>query len=379
MSSRRRLRAAARGEPVDRIPVSPRLGWAVIARCGENTPMGQLRLRRKVYDFDIHMDVMGNRYPFVDPFATYRDRPGIRVEMSVTDEGPVRIVDRTIGTPDGPLHEVFKVPNPGRMEYGLSPNPVRLEHAVKSADDLDRVAHLLPEPDASPADAYRNLEAVLGEDGLVRCCVYGPIDHQAGELMPPDEMMVLWLTDRPFVERLVGMFWRQIMAQTRLLLEAGVRTFFTPWYWHSLSVGWGPRIFREWFLPMISELVSLIHAYDGLAFYYDDGRMMGIVPMLVEAGVDVVETCTPPPVGDFDLERAVREWGPRITFLGHTDLIYVLQRGSVEDVRRTVQRSCEIGRRGRFILGTTDGIREGTPLENIDAFFRYGREYGRIR
>jgi len=196
--------------------------------------------------------------------------------------------------------------------------------------------------------------------------------------MPPEQMMVHWLTNRPFVERLVGMFWRQIMAQTRQLLEAGVRTFFTPWYWHSLSVGWGPRIFREWFLPMISELVSLIHAYGGLAFYYDDGKMMGIVPLLVEAGVDVVETCTPPPVGDFDLERAVRDWGRRITFLGHTDLIYVLQRGSVEDVRRTVERSCAIGRQGRFILGTTDGIREGTPLENIEAFFRYGREYGRI-
>jgi uroporphyrinogen-III decarboxylase len=239
------------------------------------------------------------------------------------------------------------------------------------------VAHLLPEPDASPADPYRNLQTVLGEDGIVRCCVYGPIDHQAGELMPPEDMMVNWLTDRPFVERLVGMFWRQVMAQTRLLLEAGVRVFFTPWYWHSLSVGWGPNIFREWFLPMIAEQVALVHAYEGLVFYYDDGRMMGIVPMLVEAGVDVVETCTPPPVGDFDLEEAVRSWGPRITFLGNTDLIYVLQRGTVEDVRRSVQRSCEAGRRGRFILGTTDGIREGTPVANLDAFFRYGREYGR--
>jgi uroporphyrinogen-III decarboxylase len=74
----------------------------------------------------------------------------------------------------------------------------------------------------------------------------------------------------------------------------------------------------------------------------------------------------------------VREWGPRITFLGHTDLIYVLQRSSVEDVRRTVERSCAIGKRGRFILGTTEGMREGTPIENIDAFFRYGREYGRV-
>ena len=57
----------------------------------------------------------------------------------------------------------------------------------------------------------------------------------------------------------------------------------------------------------------------------------------------------------------------------------MLQRGTVEDLRRTVERSCQVGKRGRFILGTTDGMREGTPRENIDAFFRYGREYGRAR
>ncbi len=376
MTSRQRLIAAARGQPVDAIPVSPRLGFATTVRCGENTAFAQLRLRRQYYDFDIHMDVMGNRYPFFDPLETFRDRPGVDVEIRTHDEGSVRVVDRTIRTPAGPLHEVFRVPNPGHAEYGLAPNPVHTEHAIKGAEDLAKVACLIPETSAEPAVSCRSLEAVLGEDGLVRCCVYGPIDHQAGQLMPPEEMMVRWLTDRPVVELLVGMFWKQIMAQTKVLLEQGVRTFFLPWYWHSLSVGWGPRIFREWFLPMVSEQVALIHAYEGLAFYYDDGKMMGIVDMLVEAGVDVVETCTPPPVGDFDLEQAIERWGRKITFMGHTDLIYVLQRGTVADVRRTLERSCAAGKRGRFILGTSDSMREGTPRENVDAFFSLGRQLG---
>ena len=67
-----------------------------------------------------------------------------------------------------------------------------------------------------------------------------------------------------------------------------------------------------------------------------------------------------------------------MTFLGYVDLIYILQMGTVEDVRRTIQEACEIGGRdGGFILGTSDSVREGTPIENIDAYFRYGREYGR--
>ena len=149
---------------------------------------------------------------------------------------------------------------------------------------------------------------------------------------------------------------------------------------HTVILGWSPQIFREWFLPMIREQVALIHRYDGIADYYDDGKLMGILPFLAAAGVDLVETCTPPPVGDFDIARAKAEFGDRLAFKGYVDLIYVLQKGTVEDVRRQVYEACTVGGKGGgFVLGTSDSMREGTPIENIDAYFRYGREYGRQR
>jgi uroporphyrinogen-III decarboxylase len=247
---------------------------------------------------------------------------------------------------------------------------------VKSEDDLAKVAHLIPASDPGLAHEYRNLEVLAGEEALVRAVIYGPIDHAAGELMSVEDMMVSWMTNRPFAERFVGMFAAQVMAQTRAMCEAGVRHFFIPYYWHSLSVGWSPATFEEWFLPMVAEQVGIIHAHDGVAFYYDDGKLMGILPFLAGAGVDVVETCTPPPVGDFDLETAKRLYGDKITFMGYTDLIYVLQRGSPEDVRRTVEHACRIGGRG-FILGTSDSMREGTCRENVDTYFAAARRYGR--
>jgi hypothetical protein len=68
-----------------------------------------------------------------------------------------------------------------------------------------------------------------------------------------------------------------------------------------------------------------------------------------------------------------------MTLMGHTDLIYVIKEGTVEDVRQAVRQACQIGgKEGCFILGTSDSIREGTPIENIDAYFKYGREYGKL-
>jgi len=164
-----------------------------------------------------------------------------------------------------------------------------------------------------------------------------------------------------------------------VMLEEGVRYFYSSWYAHSLSVGWSPQIFREWFLPMIKSHVELVHSYDGIVDYYDDGKHMGIVEMLLETGVDVLETCAPPPVGDVDLAEARKICGNKMTLMGHTDLIYVIKEGTAEDVREAVRRACNIGGGdGCFILGTSDSIREGTPLENIDAYFKYGREYGKL-
>lgn len=378
MASRERLLAACRRLPVDTIPISPRLGHAVHHHCGSYSPANILRLK-KIYDFDPFIDVPGNLYPLNNPYELYRHAPGVHVTMKVEDHGALRIVDRTIDTPDGPLHEVIHVPNPGRAEFGTSPNPMTTEHMIKSRDDLPRLRHLLPPVSPGLAAEYHGWEHVAGEDGVTRVHLYGPIDNQAGKVMAVEDLMVNYLTDRAFAVELVDMFWQQIMAQTKAMLEEGVRFFFIPWFWHSLSVGWSPGIFREWFLPMITEQVALIHAYDGIADYYDDGKMMEILPFLAEAGVDVVETCTPPPVGDFDLATAKARYGDRLAFKGYVDLIYVLLKGTVEDVRRQVQEACTVGGRGGgFILGTSDSMRDGTPVENIDAYFRYGREFGRV-
>jgi hypothetical protein len=379
MTSRERLLAASRRQPVDVIPISPRVGYAVHYHCGSETPQNILRLKQ-FYDYDPFLTIPGQDLPLADPFEVFRYAPGVNVDIKVKDEGPKRIVERTVHTPDGDMHEVQVVVNPGHKEYGSAPEPAHTEYMVKGAEDLPKVRHLIPPVNASLADEYHGWEAVAGEEAVTRACIYGPIGYQAGSVMSAEDMMVNYLTNRSFVVELVDMFRRAFMAQVKAMLEQGVRYFYSSWFAHSLSVGWSPQIFREWFVAMIKEHVDLIHSYDGIVDYYDDGKCMGIVPMLLGADVDVLETCTPPPVGDFDLAQAKKLCGNNMTLMGYTDLIYVIQKGTVEDVRRTVEEACRIGGKdGCFVLGTSDSIRENTPIENIDAYFKYARKYGKIQ
>jgi len=43
--------------------------------------------------------------------------------------------------------------------------------------------------------------------------------------------------------------------------------------------------------------------------------------MLADCGVDVLETCTPPPVCDFDLREAKAMVGDRLALKGYVDLL----------------------------------------------------------
>ena len=378
MTSRQRLLAAAKRQPVDMIPVSPRVGFAAHYHCGSESLQNTLRLKDH-YDYDPFLTVPGQDFPFANPFEVFSYAPAVNVDIKVIDQGPKRLVDKTIHTPDGDMHEVQVVVNPGRTEYGYAPDPVHVEYMVKGPEDLPKVRHLVPPVNKSLSDEYHGWQSVAGDEAVVRACVYGPIGYQAGKLMSVEDMMINYLTNREFVVELVDMFRQSLHAQVKAMLEAGVRFFYSSWFAHSLSVGWSPEMFRQWFLPMIKEHVDLVHSYDGIVGYYDDGKVMGIVPMMLEAGVDVLETCTPPPVGDFDLAEAKKLCGDKMTLMGYTDLIYVLQQGSVEDVRRTIEQACKIGGKGGcFILGTSDSIRENTPIENIDAYFKYAREYGKV-
>ncbi len=185
------------------------------------------------------------------------------------------------------------------------------------------------------------------------------------------------LTDRPFVEELLALFQREMMAEVRASLRAGVRHFLANWYYNSLSTGWSPRLWRELFAPQLRELTAEVHAAGGTVNFYDDGKCMAIIDLLADCGIDVLQTLTPPPVGDVELAEVKRRIGDRVCLMGDIDLLYVLQRGTPAQIEEAVRRAMATAAPGSgFILGTSDSIRNGTPVENVRAYFNAARRYG---
>jgi uroporphyrinogen decarboxylase len=256
------------------------------------------------------------------------------------------------------------------------PDPQYLEHLVKTREDFAALPYLMT-PVATDMGGYHRAEEMVGDLGVTEVYVTGLLGFRAGDWRGMERLMMDYHDDRAFFDAQIDFAGRRMMDETRAALEGGVRIIFGSWFYESLSAGWSPTIWREVFLPWLSRQVEMVHAAGALYHFYDDGRMQTILPMLVEAGVDIAGTCTPPPVGDFDLAAAKRDFGRELCFKGYIDLLYTVKLGTVRIIEEAVEQAMAIAKPGGgFILGSSDSFREGTPLENVRAYFDAARKYG---
>ena len=380
MTSCERLLAAIHHEEPDRVPVSPRIGAYLTVTYGSSSWMHHLKAARE-FGFDLMLPVASPVPAFIHaPQLTYRWLPSeVRVRQEIEEQDGGVTVRRTFDTPAGPLSDETFLAPPGR-EYGVSPSPVKRAHLVKERDDLDRLRYLLPDPTQPELAEYHEIARLVGDAGIVEMTFNPPLDHFLGDVRGLPQLMMDYHLDRPLFDALFATFQRYSLALLEAVLEGGVRYIFGTWYYASLSAGWSPAIFRTCFAPLIRQQADLVHRYGGIYHAYDDGKMMRTLGDYVDAGADVIETLTPPPVGDVDLAEAKRLYGDRTCLKGYVDLLYVLKMGTPELVERTVREAIEVAAPGGgFILGTSDSIREGTPTANICAYFETARTYGTYR
>ncbi len=376
MSSRERLLAAYSHKETDRVPCSPRI-WAWFLEYYGSWGLHEMLRAKEEFGFDPHW--------VADPFvnvsglgcAENYDLPYVDYERHEWMEDDYHVVRRIFHTPVRTITDVTKFPPPGRREYGISPNPIRVEYLVKEPRDLDCIPYILPDSDRTDFSGVRGQEEELGDRGLFMINIFSPLCHGAGDVYPITDLMILYYDDRGFFNRLLDIFHQDMMAKTRAALNAGFKHIFANWYYNSLSVGWSPRIWEGVFASQLRELVGVVHSAGGTVNLYDDGKCMPILDLLADCGIDVLQTLTPPPVGDLDLAEAKRRIGEHVCLMGYVDIVYVIQRGTPELIEDTVRSAIETASPGNgFILGTSDSIRDGTPIENVRAYFDAARKYG---
>ena len=135
--------------------------------------------------------------------------------------------------------------------------------------------------------------------------------------------------------------------------------------------------FRKIFKPRYRILCDYVKKHSNMKiFLHSCGSIKQYIPDLIEVGFDILN---PVQTNCFDMDPITlkREFGKDITFWGGgVDTASVLNRGSVEDVRRDVLNRCEIfSKDGGFVFAPIHNILSEVPPQNIVAAYNAVREF----
>jgi uroporphyrinogen decarboxylase len=134
-----------------------------------------------------------------------------------------------------------------------------------------------------------------------------------------------------------------------------------------------PSLWRELFLPCYKKMFSRVREAGKHVFFHTDGYTLEILPDLVHAGANIFwSDLTVNPLKDLS-----EKLGGKVCFQGLTDVQFILNRGSVDDV---VRHGKELLRNlGNFNGGfiACSEFAPDQPFENMKAIYRTFSEFGR--
>ena len=298
------------------------------------------------------------------------------VDTEVITKEKVTIYRSTIRTPDGTITQDFSKNEvrPGTFLYACTDKP------VKKPEDLDLLIKYEPKmPEGWPEQVRKRLDTVkeaVGEDGIVSSWTpHGPFNNSS-LLFSHDELYMLFLTEPEFYDKLMTYAMERILDYTAAIDAAGVDL-------HSVGGNvpggfLGKSAYDSHILPYEKKYIDFVQKNGTPAMYHNCGEIMNLVDSYKELGVRVVEPFSPPPLGDCaDLAAAKKQVDGAYVMLSGIDQVNVLQKGTVDDVKRATEAAMKAGKPGGgFIMQPVDFLEYGTPEKNIEAYVQTAREYG---
>jgi uroporphyrinogen decarboxylase len=135
---------------------------------------------------------------------------------------------------------------------------------------------------------------------------------------------------------------------------------------------YAPEHIRRYLLPGMRRMIALTRENGSYVFFHSDGAIRGVVPELIDAGIQVLNPIQWRCPG-MDRARLKSDFGNRLTFHGGVDNQQTLPFGTPEAVRAEVEENLALlGRGGGYILAPCHNIQAITPPENIVALYEAG-------
>jgi uroporphyrinogen decarboxylase len=184
----------------------------------------------------------------------------------------------------------------------------------------------------------------------------------------------MWMTSNPeLVQAIIAKVVDYEVAATRRFLEAAGGMIDIAYFGNDFGAQRGlfisPEMWQRFIRKPLKRYFDVAHEFGCKVMQHSCGSVRGIIPWLIEDGVDVLDPVQVAAAG-MDLPGLVRDFGRQLCFHGGVDTQRTLPFGSVADVRAEVRSYLDLTRaNGGYILAGSQEYIEDIPLDNILAIY----------
>lgn len=328
MTSRERLLATLRGEPVDRPAVS---FYEIGGFCVDPTDPDPFNIYNDpswaplLIMAETQTDLIRMMNPVrkqshsawtVDEGEPTKADAITRTRETIKDGS--RFVRTTVDTPQRRLTSLQRRDPDTDTVWTVEP-------LLKDIDDLK--AYLsLPEAEEAPAIDVAPLireEEKLGDRGMVMVDTEDPL-CAAATLFDLADYTLIALQEQALFHKLLERFARQIHRRTEAIAKA-----FPGRLWRIYGSEYAaepylpPALFEEYVVRYTVPMVRAIHAHGGFVRIHCHGRIKNILDMMVRMGADAIDPVEPPPYGDITLEDIRKNHGDDLVLFGNIEATHI--------------------------------------------------------
>ena len=347
MTSKRRLLAAIKGEPVDRVPWAPFLVYYWESLSEEARRIGQFR-----YMKDNGFDPLMRGFHYL--YKIERNACDIREENS----GRLKRTEYRTRVGTISLEQVF------------SPEGNTLfvtKHPVESAEDFKVLTFINEHTELTPDfDAFESDSIAAGEDGLYlpligsegKTCFQALVEHWVGT-----EGIAYALCDYPeVVEECLNAMQKNSFASAKICMESSAEAFI---FWEdSSTTNISPTMFDKYTASEIRYWADILHSDDRYLVHHACGHIKDLLIRMIKTGIDMIDSLSEPPTGNITVAEAIRALPKEIGIIGGIEPTKFLNM-TLEELEIYVKELLQVTKGRRFILGNSDSCPPGLTNEKF--------------
>lgn len=384
MNHRQRSLDVIAGEKPDRLPFVPRLDlwYKANSRAGtlpakyknaslmdivDDLDVGYHCLLPDFSDFeypDADADIgLGVYHLGVNCYETIFHNIDRTVERDA--KGGLRVTYRT---PKGDITTEF-VLDEAMYKSGITLWAIR-EHAVKSEDDWEAVAHIFENAEIVPRyERLERFQEFVGDRAEAVAYAHtqaGAMHLLIKDLMPFDEFCYAFMDDEDGLAQLAARIEPYMDSLYNTVVRAPSRLVFSGGNYDAVVTY--PPLFERHMLPQIRKRADIAHELDKFLICHTDGENDGLMDFLVASGMDVADSVCPAPMTRLPLADYRAAFDGKVSIWGGIPSIAVLgdSMGDAEFERYFDSLLEQIGDGRRIILSIADTTPPAAKWERIE-------------